>query len=167
MRTSLSVGASAAAAAVLTHGLVLAGLRFDDPSPGFTYQGFFRHIVSATERLWSFAHGWQPMSHIRDFGPFYAPAVQLICPLIGFALCWILSQHKVGIQLWKPLAIALLLAKPYGYVEVMPGYATPWVEAARTTLVILLMVWSVGALRRSATHTAAAFTRRARAATAG
>ena len=66
-------------------------------------------MLFGTERLWSYAHGWQPMSHIRDFGGFYAPTIHLICPLIGFALFWIISRHKVGINLWKPMAIALLL----------------------------------------------------------
>jgi hypothetical protein len=93
------------------------------------------------------------MSHIRDFGQFFAPTVQLICPLIGFALFWIFSRHKVGISLWKPVAIALLLTVPTGYIDLVPGNALPWVEVARTILVVLLMVWSVGALRTSGPHT--------------
>lgn len=147
MRTSLSIGMSVAAPAVFTHGVVLSAMAFNEPLPLSTYQGFFWHIVLATERLWSWAHGWQPLSHIRDFGQFFAPAVHLICPLIGFALFRIFSRRQVGIHLWKPLAIALLLAIPNGFIGLVPGYALPWVEAARTILVVLSMVWSVGALR--------------------
>ena len=93
------------------------------------------------------------MSHIRDFGQFFAPTVQLICPLIGFALFWAISGHKVGIKFWKPLVIASLLAIPNGYVDLVPYYALSWVEVGRTILVVLLMVWSVGALRISKPHT--------------
>ena len=145
MRKSISAGAGVTAAAVFTHGVVLSAMNFNQPLPVSSYQGFFRHMVSAAERLWSWAHGWQSMSHIRDFGVFFAPTVQVICPLIGFALFWILSGHKVGIKCWKPLAIALLLGIP-------SGYASPWIEGGRTILVVLLMVWSVGALPISRPH---------------
>ena len=149
MRKSRSIGTSAAVAAVFTHGMVFSAVNFNEPLPVSTYQGFFRHILLATERLWSYAHGWQPMSHIHDFGRFYAPLVQLTCPLIGFVLFWVLSRHKVGFNFWKPMAIALLLTIPSGYIELVPGYTLPWVETARTVLVILLMAWSVGAIRIS------------------
>ena len=153
MGRSGSIGTSAAVAAVFTHGMVFSAVNLNEPLPISTYQGFFQHMLLATERLWSYAHGWQPMSHIRDFGRFYAPTVQLICPLIGFALFWILSRHKVGINFWKPMAIALLLTIPSGYIALVPGYALPWVEVARTILIVLLMVWSVGAIRISMPHT--------------
>jgi hypothetical protein len=45
------------------------------------------------------------------------------------------------------VAIALLAAIPNGYIDLVPGHALPWIEAARTMLIVLLMVWSVGALR--------------------
>jgi hypothetical protein len=107
----------------------------------------------ATERLWSYAHGWQPMSHIRDFGYFYAPTIQLLCPLIGFALFRIVSRHKAGMNVWRPLAIAMLLAIPPTLSDMAPRDATPWVEAARTILIVLLMGWSVGAIRVPKPHT--------------
>jgi hypothetical protein len=147
MRRSRSIGTSAAVAAVLTHGVVFSAVNLNEPLPISTYQGFFQHILLATERLWSYAHGWQPMSHIHDFGRFYAPAVHLICPLIGFALFWVISRHKVGINFWKPLAIALLLTIPSSFIALAPRYALPWVEVARTVLIVLSMVWSVGAIR--------------------
>jgi hypothetical protein len=147
MRSSRSLVTSATVAALFTHGMVFSALNFDPPLPIWTYQGFFRHILLATERLWSYAHGWQPLSHIRDFGHFYATTVHLTCPLVGFLLFWIASRRKVGISLCKPLAIASLLTLPNGYTTSVPGYALPWVEAARTILVLLLMLWSVGAIR--------------------
>ena len=113
------------------------------------YQGFFQQIVIAAERSWSYAHGWQPMSHMRDFGGFFAPMVHLICPMIGFLLFWMLSRYKVGAKVWKPLAIALLLDVPPSVGDLASRYAIPWVEVARTILVVLLMVWSVGAIRIS------------------
>ena len=93
------------------------------------------------------------MSHIRDFGGFYAQTVHLICPLIGFALFWILSRYKVGTKVWMPLTIALLL-------DVSPVLSTltfgPFSEAARTVLIVLLMVWSVGAIKLPKPHSSTA-----------
>ena len=150
MRTGISIVTGAAVAAVFTHGMVFSGVNLNEPLPISTYQGFFQHVLLATERLWSFAHGWQPMSHIRDFGRFYAPVVQLTCPLMGFALFWMLSRHELGFKVWKPMAIALLLTIPSAYISLVSAGALPWVEAARTTLIVFLMVWSVGAIRGSA-----------------
>ena len=152
MDRARSIGAGAAVAAVFTHGMVFSGMYLDELLPISTYQGFFQRMLFATERLWSYAHGWQPMSHIRDFGHFYAPTIQFICPLIGFALFCILSRHKVGIKVWKPLAIALLLTIPPSFSNLTSAYATPWVEAARTVIIVWLMVWSVGAIRLSKPH---------------
>jgi hypothetical protein len=143
MGRSRSIGMSAGVAAVLTHGMVFSAVNLNDSLPISTYQGFFQHMVLATERLWSYAHGWQPMSHIHDFGRFYAPTVHLICPLIGFALFWIASRRKVGINFWKPLAIAVLLTIPPSFSDLVHRYGVPWVEVARTILIVLLMVWSV------------------------
>jgi hypothetical protein len=147
MGRSISIGTGAAVAAVFTHGMVFSAVNLTEPLPISTYQGFFQHMLLATERLWSYVHGWQPMSHIHDFGRFYAPTVQMTCPLIGFAIFWILSRHKLGIDFWKPMAIALLLTIPTSYIARVPGYALPWVEVARTILIVMLMVWSVGAIR--------------------
>jgi hypothetical protein len=147
MRISASIGASTALAAILTHGMVFSAMNFDGPLPMATYQGFFQRIMFGTEWLWSYAHGWQPLSHIRDFGAFYAPTVQLGCPLLGFALFRTLSRHKVGMRFWRPPAIAVLLFLSTRFIDSVPDYALPWVEAARTVLVTLLMVWSVGAIR--------------------
>src|SRR5580700_277255 len=116
MDRAKSIGTSLAVAAVFTHGMVFSGMNLDEPLPISTYQGFFRHMLLAIERLWSYAHGWQPMSHIDDFGHFYANTVHLICPLIGFALFWIVSRHKVSITFWKPMGIVLLLAILPGFV---------------------------------------------------
>ena len=152
MDKARSIVTGAAVAAVFTHGMVFSAMYLNELLPISTYQGLFQHMLFATERLWSYAHGWQPMSHIRDFGGFYAQTVHLICPLIGFALFWIVSRHKVGITIWKPLAIALLLSIPPSFSNLAPGYAIPWAEAARTVLIVLLMVWSVGAIRISKPH---------------
>jgi hypothetical protein len=148
---------SAAVAAVWTYGMVFSGMYFkEDPLPVSAYQGFFRQVLLTTERLWSYAHGWQPMSHIRDFGRFYAPMVQLICPLIGFGLFWLISRHKVGINVWKPMGIALLLALPPAELALAPfyamGLAEQGVQVVRTLFIVLLMMWSVGAIRIVSKH---------------
>ncbi len=142
----MAIGTSVVAAAVATHGLVFSAMYLDGSLPVSTYHGFFQYFLLGVERLWSYGHGWEPMSHIRDFGWFYAPVVQFLCPVIGFALFWLLSRHKVGPRIWKPTAIAVLLAVPSAYIGLVPGSALPWVEMARTLVVLLLMVYSVGAL---------------------
>jgi len=153
MRGSISIGTGAAVAAVLTHGMVSSGLNLNEPLPVSTYQGFFQHVLLAMERLWSYAHAWQPMSHIDAFGHFYAHAVRLICPLIGFSLFWMVSRRKVGSEFWKPIGIALLLTFPLGSIAFVPiqalGLGYPWSEMVRTLVVVLSMVWSVGAIRIS------------------
>ena len=53
------------------------------------------------------------------------------------------------------MAIGLLLTIPSGYIALVPGYTLPWVEAARTILVVFLMAWSVGAIRISKSGTPA------------
>jgi hypothetical protein len=99
------------------------------------------------------------MSHIEEFGHFYAHTVDLICPLIGFSLFWMISRRKVGIQFWKPVGIALLLTFQPGSLAFIPIYALglgyTWSEVVRTLLVVLSMAWSVGAIRISAPHTSA------------
>jgi hypothetical protein len=152
MDRARSIGTGAAVAAVFTHGMVFSGMYANEVLPVSTYQGLFQRMAFAAERLWSYAHGWQPMSHIRDFGGFYAQTVHLICPLIGFALFWIVSRHNVGTKVWKPLAIALLLTIPPTFSNLVSVDATPWVEAARTVIIVLLMVWSVGAIKLSKPH---------------
>jgi hypothetical protein len=153
MQKSISIATGAAAAAIFTHGMVFSAMDLSERLPISTYRGFFQHILFATEGMWSYAHGWQPMSHIRDFGHFYAPIIHLICPLIGFTLFWILSRHRVGVNVWKPLAISLLMTIPPTISDLTSGYVIPLVEAARTVIIVLLMVWSVGAVRISKPRT--------------
>ena len=149
MDRARAIGTGAVVAAVITHGIVFSAMFFNEVLPISTYQRFFQQIVIAAERLWSYAHGWQPMSHMRDFGGFFALMVHLICPLIGFAVFWMLSRHKVGTKVWKPLAIALLLDVPPVLSSLTFG---PCCEAARTVIIVLLMAWSVGAIRLSRSH---------------
>ena len=160
MRRSISIGASAAVSAVHTHGMVSSALNLNERLAISTYHGFFQHVLFAMDRLWSYAHGWQPMSHIETFGHFYAHTVDLICPLIGFSLFWMISRRKVGSEFWKPIGIALLLTFPPGSIAFLPiyyalGLRYPWFEVVRTLLVVLSMAWSVGAIRISAPHTSA------------
>lgn len=51
MRKYLSIGTSAAVAAVFTHGLVLSAMDLNESLPIWTYQGFFQHLPLATDRL--------------------------------------------------------------------------------------------------------------------
>jgi hypothetical protein len=160
MRKSISIGTGAAVAVILAHGMAFSAMNLSEPLPISTYRGFFQQPLFVMERLWSYVNGWPSMSHIRDFGNAYAHMVHLICPLIGFALFWIVSRHHVGTNVWKPMAIVMMLAVPPYAIAAAPFYALgfkePWIEMARTLLVMLLMVWSVGAIRISRPHASTA-----------
>jgi hypothetical protein len=151
MRKSISIGTGAAVAAILTHGMVYSALDLSEGLPISTYKGFFQHVLCAIERMWSYVHGWQSMSHIQNFGWFYAGTVHILCPLIGFALFWMISRYNVGRNIWKPLAIALIMVTPLQLVMLKPllalGVGESVAETIRTLLLVLAMVWSVGAFR--------------------
>jgi hypothetical protein len=165
MRKSISIGTGAAAAGILAHGMVfsvmnqglvvLSAINWAEPLPISTYRGFFQHAWLVMARLWSYAHGWPSASHIPD-GQAYAATVRLLCPLIGFALFWIISRHHVGTNVWKPIIIALLVtALPHFIVAPAVrawGLHHPWIELTRTLLALFLMVWSVGAIGISKPH---------------
>jgi hypothetical protein len=151
LRRSLSIAAGVVAAGVFTHGMVRSAMNLADRLPISTYLGFFQHIVFATERLWSRAQGLKSMTgDIYAFAGFYARMVHLLCPSIGFVLFWILSRHHVGRNAWKPLAIGLILSlTPLASVTYI---SREWSEVIRTVMIVLLMVWSVGAIRISKPH---------------
>jgi hypothetical protein len=143
MRRSMYLALSAIAAAVVTHGMIFSGLQFHNGQAVSGYQGFFQQVLLGVERLWSFTHGWQPLSHLRDFAGFYAGVVHVLCPLLGFGLFRMVSRSRFGADLWKPLSIALLCA-------LVPTASSVWVEVARTVLILLAMVSLSGpVLRRS------------------
>ena len=84
MRRSASIGIGGAIAAVVTYWMVSSGRYFNGD----------QWFPLAIERLWSYAHGWAPLSHIREFGAFYKPLVHLLCPLLGFALYRMTSRRE-------------------------------------------------------------------------
>ena len=153
MRRPVAIATGAAVAALLTHGMVYTAMDLTEPLPILSYQGSFQHALFAMERLWSQVHGWESMSHIEYFGLIYSRTVHLLCPLIGFGLFWIISRHKVGPKLWRPLAMALILTTPLNAITLAPfralGFGGPWPEVGRTLVIVLAMVGSVGGFRIS------------------
>lgn len=93
------------------------------------------------------------MSHVEEFGGFYAYLVLLTCPLIGFAVFWVVSRPEVGWQFWKPFAVAIAFAPPaqqfmrHGFLAL--GMDEPAAEAARAVVVLLLIIFSIAAFRIS------------------
>jgi hypothetical protein len=153
VRKSLAISAGVTLAVLLTHGMVYSGIHLDPskPLPPSTYQGFFDNILLSIWNLWRRVHGWEPISHVEEFGSFYGHAVLLVCPLLGFGVFALASQQKVSWQLWKPLAIAAAFATPlqqgirHGLMAA--GLDEALVEAGRAAIVFLLMAWSIGAIR--------------------
>ena len=159
MSKRISIALASAFAAVLTHGAVSSGMHFESSKlmPPYTYQGFFARALTSIWRLWGYAHGWMPMSHVEEFGRFYASLVLLTCPLIGFGVFWFVSRQEAGRQFWKPLAVAIAFATPVqqfmrqGFLAL--GMDEPAAEATRAVVVLLLMIFSIG-LRQKATEQA-------------
>lgn len=162
MRRPLAVSSGLAITAVATHGMVSAGLDLDlsRPVPFWSYGGFFQHTILWMSRLWSDAHGWpgpadlsalSRTGHIDDFGRFLAYAVFLLCPLIGFLAYSLVSGSRVSLQWWKPLTIAIAFATPLQHAIHDPamslGLKEPLAEGVRATVVFVLMLWSVGAIK--------------------
>jgi hypothetical protein len=158
MRKSIAIGSGSVLTAVTTHGIVSSGMDLGKPLPPWTYEGFFQHVILGVGRLWSYAHGWTGpgdlsalthMGNLDDFGRFLAHAVFLVCPLLGFLAFSLVSRARVTWQWWKPLAIAVVFTTPLQRIIHDPlrsvGLNEPLAEAARATMVFVLMVW-IGAV---------------------
>ena len=143
----MSLIAGALAAVGLAHGLVYAGIHFDRSPPALSYYGLCREVLVAVDWVWSKAHGWPPLSHIDEFGRFYAGAVHVGCPLIGFILFWLVSRYRMGSKIWKPLAIVAVSAPldTLAYRFLDPAMREPWSEMLLALIVFGLMAGSVGA----------------------
>ena len=156
MEKRISIGLSLLIAAVLTHGLVYSGINLNVSKlmPTATYQGFFERMLVAAWAVWAQLRGFEPMSHLEEFGRFYAYLVILSCPLIGFGIFCLGSRQKISEQWWKPFAIAILFTAPLGDLISqsfwISGLDRPVAEAARATIVLLLMIGSVGGIQITA-----------------
>jgi hypothetical protein len=145
-RWSTLVGALTAA--VLAQGLVYAAIHFDKVLPAWSYYGIFQQVAVAVESIWSRVHGWPPLSHVQDFGWFYAAVIHLSCPLIGFLFFGLLSRSRVS---WKPFLIVALCAPVETLAHRFFDSGGPWMEASFALTVFALMVASLGgfpAIRR-------------------
>jgi hypothetical protein len=140
--------------AVLTHGIVYSSIHllYSSVMLPSTYQGLFAKLCIVTWGAWAHVHGFTPISRMNDFGRFYYRLLTLACPLLGFGMFWLGSRHKIGGQLWKPLAIAIVFIPLAGLISgcfTLIGLSGPAAQAARAVVVLLLMIWSVGAIRIS------------------
>jgi len=155
LRRSKNVGVGAVVAGLVTHVLAVGAINLSSVFPISTYFGFCQHVTIGIEQLWSHAHGWQSMmvewpevpEHAWSFGHAYWQMVNLLGPSIGFALFWILSRRHIGINVWKPVTIALMLM--YVPRTFLPNPMTASDDVARAVIAVLLMAWSVGAFRIS------------------
>src|SRR5579862_9894045 len=138
MAKRISIGAALALSAILTYGLVNTATHITVPLSELRTQGIFAGILADTWDAWSDVRGVPPFTHADEFGRFYAAFVFLLCPLIGFAIFWLGSKHRIGGQLWKPLAIATIFATPLERL-MRSGFSTIgldmlWGEVIRTAL---------------------------------
>ena len=156
MRKFAAIASGATVAAVTTHGFVYSGMRLGPLDPPLaTYTGFFQNALFAFWRLWSHAHGWEPvmtgrqLNHVEEFGQFFAHAVIFACPLLGFCIFWLAARQRVGWQWWKPLVLALAFPLDDLIRQVFrsAGLNEPLAETARALVIFALMLWSVGAIR--------------------
>jgi len=173
MRKPVSIAAGVAFAAILTHGMVFCAMNLSQDLPVLSYRGFFQHALFRIDSLWSRVHGWPSetecvaavrqarpadparldvaneicrMTHIDEFGRFYARFVHLICPLIGFMVFAAICGRRLGWRVARGMAIAA------GYMAVRDfvpglGHETLWLEVALAAAITVLMAWSAGALK--------------------
>lgn len=73
--------------------------------------------------------------HTAEFLRFFVPAMELVCPTLGFMLFLALERRKPGLKLWRPLAIVV-------FAVALP-HSTFWGEIARAAIVALAMMASV------------------------
>ena len=156
MRKLAAIASGATVAAVTTHGFVYSGMRLAASNPPrASYMGLFQNAIFAFWRLWSHAHGWEPvmsgqqLSHVEEFGYFFGHAVISACPLLGFCIFWLALRQRLGWQWWKPLVLALAFPVDEVIRQVFQstGLNEPLAETGRAIVVFLLMLWSVGAIR--------------------
>lgn len=151
MRKAACVGIGVTVTGIVVYGAVVSGMTLDVARPWTTYLGFFQHILFSIERSWSAAHGWTSLSHIDDFGRFYAGAVSFGAPLLGFLAYLAAARPEVGRKLLTPLAIALSQITPLTQAIDYPlrtiGLRPPASVLIPATLVLLAMIWSSGASR--------------------
>lgn len=156
MRKLAAIASGATVAAVTTHGFVYSGMRLAASNPPMaSYTGVFQNVIFALWRLWSRAHGWEPvmtgrqLNHVEEFGYFFAHVVIFAGPLLGFCIFCLAARHRVGWGWWKPLVLALAFPVDEVIRQLFQsaGLNEPLAETARATVVFLLMLWSVGAIR--------------------
>jgi len=163
MRKRLSIVFGSMLACLSANCLVSAAVDLSRALPFWSYKGLGLHVLLVVEWLWSKAHGWPSFSHLDDFGRWYAYAVRIGCPLLGFLVFWLISRCQIGWDLWKPLLIASVcgplstltcdlfsrdISRFVGRVtnaDSYPAIWEPWWEMLAAVLVFALMVWSVGA----------------------
>jgi hypothetical protein len=89
---------------------------------------------------------------IDEFGRFYVRFTWLICPVLAFGVFLLGFRQKIGPHAWRPFAIAIAFTLP------LLGDVPSWIfmplgiagaMAARSVVVLLLMMWSIGAMRIS------------------
>jgi len=114
--------------------------------PVYTYRGFFAWVYAWLWNTWCDLYGLAPLSHDEEFARFFMRATLLGVPLIGFVLFWLAFGDRIGKQLWKPLLVLLVFATPVerfiasGFQSL--GFDVPAAEAARSIVVLMLMIVS-------------------------
>ncbi len=113
-------------------------------------QGLSTGLLTAVWNVWARAQGFEPKSHVEEFGNFYLRFVWLICPLVGFAVFWMDSRREIGPRFWLALAIGVVSAlSPLGLplTRVFLTLGVVAAETLRCLSVLFLMIWSSGAIR--------------------
>jgi hypothetical protein len=152
LRRLSSIGAGVVSAGILSYGMTRSTQNLADLLPASTYLGFFQHLALAIDRAWSHAQGYPTWSHAQQFGQFYRETVNVLCPLVGFALFWIASRYRIGIDAWRAIMIFLALTfTPLAVITpetvLLWGISFSYSEAIHAGITVMLMVWSVGALK--------------------
>jgi hypothetical protein len=129
----------------------LQGISHHGETAVIGYDGVFVRIMVATWNSWGRVHGFAPLTHIDAFGDFYVRLIWLACPALGLIIFCFASLTRNPTQLWRSVAILVFFALPPVAVVLTRSFllfGIAGAEAARCTLVLVLMIWSAQVQQR-------------------
>lgn len=164
MRERAALGLSLAVAALLAFGLtqsaarsvnilspVMYGLPGASTHPSDelhvrSSSTLFADLVMMSWDEWATVRGFEPLTHVEQFGTFYLHCLWLFGPLVSFGIFTLISKRTIWRGLWWPLSIAgMLTIVPHAWLltRFFLVLGVAGAEAARCMVVVALMIWGM------------------------
>ena len=163
MRERVALGISLTVAGMLAFGLTQSAARsvnvLSPASYGLStlsYQPDEPHVVSRSTlpadlvmmgwHEWAAFRGFEPLTHVQEFGSFYLQCLWLLGPVVSFGIFALISRQRSGRWLLGPLSVAGFLAilpEAWRLTRLFLVFGVAGAEAARCVLVVVLMIGSI------------------------